>query len=111
MSNNTLLCSLREFDEHSKTASQLYIFYTIKSCNSSNPEDIKIGAMFYEVLSLLVCGHRGEFSYALCFNLGLNDPDIIKEVTAVGKEVQQVSQAVKQAPSAVKKQTGCCILL
>lgn len=42
---------------------------------------------------------------------GLNDPDIIKEVTAVGKEVQQVSQAVRQAPSAVKKQTECCILL
>jgi len=42
---------------------------------------------------------------------GLNDPDIVKEVTAVGKEVQQVSQAVQQAPSAVKKQTECCILL
>ena len=71
--------------------------YTVKSYNSSNPEDMK---------KLKV-----KCFMAFCFHSGLNDPDIIKEVTAVGKEVQQVSQAVQKAPSAVKKQTECCALL
>lgn len=51
------------------------------------------------------------FSYS-----GLNDPDVVREVTAVGKDAQKVSEAVKKAPSAVKKQSefmcpGSCTLL
>lgn len=47
---------------------------------------------------------------------GLNDPDVVREVTAVGKDAQKVSEAVKKAPSAVKKQSefmcpGSCTLL
>ncbi|KXJ28604.1 F-actin-monooxygenase MICAL1 [Exaiptasia diaphana] len=45
--------------------------------------------------------------------IGINQPDLVKQASAADSEAKKVSEAVKQAPATIKKHSplGCCVLL